>query len=309
MKYLETFVENLIVGISERDIPKQLDVVLEGGAMNGAYQIGAMCYLKMLEKQNKTKVMRISGVSCGALIAVFYLTLGIENIEEYYNSLTNNLLSSGNFACLKTCIDDFLKNIDDKTVESLSNRLFISYVDLNTQERVVISEYKTKKELGDILLKTAYLPGFIDGKITTPDNCMDGGFPFIFPNDIDKRQEPNYRTLYLKLSSLNILKDVISTKGELNIARRAVEGIQKTHDLFKYKRSNDIASIVEDWTKTEILKNTVLNLIWWIVIYATHYIIVFYGLIPESVKEHKSTKRVKNILFEVWNDYICRIIN
>jgi hypothetical protein len=308
MKYLETFVENLIIGISERDIPRQLDVVLEGGAMNGAYQIGAMCYLKSLEKVNKTKVMRISGVSCGALIGALYLTVGFENVEEYYNNLTNSLLSSGNFACLKKCIDDFISKLSDDTVKGLTNRLFISYIDLNTQERIVKSEYNSKEELGEILLKTAYLPGFIDGKLTTTDKCIDGGFPYIFPNDIDKRQEPNYRTLYLKLSSFNILKDAISTKGELNIARRAVEGIQKTHDLFKQRCSNEIASIVEDWTKIEILKHTVLNLSWWIVIYLTHFIVLAYGYVPESIKEHIITLRIKNILFEVWNDYICRML-
>ena len=37
-----------------------------------------------------------------------------------------------------------------------------------------------KQELADILVKSSFLPGFIDGRMTTADNCIDGGVPYIF---------------------------------------------------------------------------------------------------------------------------------
>lgn len=308
MKYLETFVENLVTGINETEIPRQVDIVLEGGAMNAAYHIGSLCYLKTLEKANKIIVKRISGVSCGALISIFYLTNSLDNVEDYYNKLSNCLTSTGNFSCLKETIDAFLKDIADETIKNFSNRLFISYVDLNTQKRVVVSEFNNKEELAEILFKSSFIPGIIDGRITTNDKCIDGGFPYIFPNDIDKRSNPTYKTLYLRLTSLEILKDIISTKGELNISRRAIDGIQKTHDLFKWKTSNNIASFVEDWTTFEIVKHSAMNVSWWILVYFIHYVVVIYEKIPESIKEYNTTKRVVNIVIDTWNDYISRLV-
>lgn len=308
MKYLETFVDNLVIGLDETTIPREIDIVLEGGALNAAYHIGSLCYLKKLEQENKIKIKRLSGVSCGALISVFYLTIGFENVEAYYNKLSNCLTNTGNFSCLKETIDSFLTSISDEQISKLNNRLFISYVDLNTQKRIVVSEFNTKEELADTLFKSSFIPGLIDGRIKTNDNCIDGGFPYIFPNDINKRNNPNYKTLYLKLTSLEILKDIVSTKGEVNIARRAVEGIQKTHDLFKYKTSNNIASFVEDWSTVEIIKHSTLNISWWVLVFVIHYVVVIYDLIPENIKKHNTTKRITNIIIDLWNDYLSRLI-
>lgn len=307
---MEPFVDALITNISNRDIPEKLDVVLEGGAMNGSYQAGSLCYLRALEKAGKTKIMRISGVSCGALVGAVFLALDLNSFEEFYKKLTDSLLSVGNFSSLQATVDDFIAKIDDAKATSLSNRLYISYVDVSTQKRVVISHYDNKKMLGNVLLKTAFLPGFIDGRMMTNDKCIDGGVPYLFPNDIEKRTDYNYKTLYIKLSSLSLLKDAISTKGELNMARRAIEGIQKTHDLFKQRKSNELASIVEDWSRIDVIKFTVISIIWWLVSYSVYFLSwVYDDIIPLSIKEHKASMRAKGLCSEIWSDYICRLIN
>lgn len=310
MKYMEPFVEALVANVSDRDVPRKLDVVLEGGALNGAYQAGALCYLRALEKANKTQIARISGVSCGALVGAVFMTLDLDSLEAFYTRLADSLLSTGDFSTLRACVDEFTGKIDDATVASLTGRLFISYVDLNTQKRVVVSEYKSKTELADVLVKSAFLPGFIDGRMTTDDKCIDGGVPYIFPNDVEKRSTTEYRTLYLKLSSLSMLKDAISTKGEVNMARRAIEGIQRTHDMFKQRRGNEIASIVEDWTRVDVIKFSVISLVWWLVSYSVYVLTWFYeDCVPQSVKDHKATLRAKSLCSEMWSDYICRMLN
>lgn len=310
MKYMEPFVDALITNVGERDVPSKLDVVLEGGALNGAYQAGALCYLRALEKAGKTRIMRISGVSCGALVGAVFLALDLDSLEEFYGRLTNSLLSAGTFSSLQSCVSDFTSRVDDAKIRALSGRLFISYVDLDTQKRVVVSEYKSKSELADVLVKTAFLPGFIDGRMTTTDKCIDGGVPYLFPNDAAKRCDSGYKTLYLKLTSITMLKDAISTKGELNMARRAIEGIQKTHDLLKQRRANDIASLVEDWSCYDVIKFTVMSLVWWLVSYSVYLLTWLYDdYVPASVKQHKAALRVKSMCGEVWSDYVCRLLN
>lgn len=310
MKYMEQFVEALVTNVSEREVPREIDVVLEGGAMNGAYQAGALCYLRELEKAGKTIIKRLSGVSCGALVGAVFLTLDLDSLEEFYKKLADSLLSVGNFSSLQTCVDEFMSRIDDKKVADLTGRLYISYVDLETQKRVIVSEYKNKAELGSVLVKTAFLPGFIDGRMMTQDKCIDGGVPYLFPNDAEKRGNPDYKTLYLKLTSLSMLKGAVSTRGELNMARRALEGIQKTHDLFKQRTANEFASIVEDWSHIDVIKFSVISLVWWLISYSVYVLTWIYDVyVPSTVKEHKAVLRAKNLCGEMWSDYICRLIN
>ena len=54
------------------------------------------------------------------------------------------------------------------------------------------------------------------------------------------------------------------------MARRAIEGIQKTHDLLKQRKANEIASIVEDWSRIDVIKFTLMSLVWWLVSYSKY---------------------------------------
>lgn len=308
MKYLEPFVDALVTNILNDEVPEKLDIVLEGSGMNGGYEIGSLCYLKALEKSKKTKIMRISGVSCGALIGAVFLTLDLDVLEEFYIKMINTILSFGNFCTLEKYINEFVNKLDDEKLKLLNKRLYISYVDLNTLKRVVVSNYKSKEYLKDILIKTAFIPGLIDGSLTK-ERCIDGGIPYIFPNDIEKRQTGNYKTLYIRITSLKMLKNAICTKGEFNSARRSIDGIQYTHDLFKQKKSNEFASIVENWTKYEIIQYTFMSIVWWFITYLTFLIHWIYNdIIPLNIKEHKITLRMKGMAQEIWLNYLDRLI-
>ena len=50
----------------------KIDLVLESGAFNGSYLVGALFFLKEMEKKKYIYVDRISGCSIGALIGFLY---------------------------------------------------------------------------------------------------------------------------------------------------------------------------------------------------------------------------------------------
>ena len=50
-----------------------LDLVLEGGCMNGAYEIGGLMLIKELERLKYFKIKRISGASVGGYAGFLYL--------------------------------------------------------------------------------------------------------------------------------------------------------------------------------------------------------------------------------------------
>ena len=61
-----------------------LDLVLEGGCMNGAYEIGGLMLIKELEKLEYFKIKRISGASVGGYAGFLYLIDKLDiYIEEY----------------------------------------------------------------------------------------------------------------------------------------------------------------------------------------------------------------------------------
>jgi predicted acylesterase/phospholipase RssA len=309
MKYLEPFVTALIDNLNKSKIPKQLDVVLEGGALNGAYEAGVMCYLRELEKMKVCEVKRISGVSCGALIATMYLTSTLDSLDHFYSLLTRNLLSSGKFDELPAFLDEALSALTDEKVKALSGRLYITYVDMKTHSRVVVSEFDSKESLKEVLRKSAYIPYIMDGNVTTDDCCIDGGTPYIFPFDVDKRKDNSYRTLYIKLASWRLMKEALSTKSNYNVARRATEGIQRIHDLLCEGKSNELASFVEDWTLKEFSITSLSRVVWYVFIIVVRVLMNIADYMPEQVLQSPFYRRFVGICGELWSDYGHRLVS
>ena len=48
---LESCIENLVKNLPKTDKSQNIDLVLEGGAFNGSYQIGSLMFLKEMEKR------------------------------------------------------------------------------------------------------------------------------------------------------------------------------------------------------------------------------------------------------------------
>jgi len=309
MKYLEPFVNAFIEGLDVSDIPKKLDIVLEGGALNGAYEAGVLCYIKELEKRKMLSVEKISGVSCGALIAMLYLTSQLESLEDFYAQLSNSLLESGNFSNLEGLIDKAVSNVSDEMLVALKHRLFITYVNLTDQSRCIQSEFTSKKELAECLKKSSYLPYFIDGNTTTNDLCIDGGTPYLFPFDKEKRSNHSYRTLYVKLTSFRLLKEALSVKAEVNVATRAVEGIQKIHNLLKHHERNDLVSFVEEWGTRDYIMSATTRIVWYIISYLFRIIIEIINRLPTEVKDSTPIIRASHLIKELWRDYGHRVLN
>lgn len=309
MKYLEPFVNALLEGLSTCELPKKLDIVLEGGALNGAYEAGVLCYLKELEKRKMLIVERISGVSCGALIGMLYLTSQLESLEQFYLQLSSSFLEAGNFANLESLIDKAVENVSDSMLSKLNNKLFITYVNLKDHSRCVKSNFADRKDLADCLKKSSYLPYFIDGNSTTNDMCIDGGTPYLFPFDNEKRKNHLYRTLYVKLTSFRLLKEALSVKAEANVAARAVDGIQKTHNLLKHREKNDLVSFVEDWNTSDYLISASTRVIWYILSYIVTLLIAVANRLPEDIKRSTPVLRATQLVKEIWKDYAHRILN
>lgn len=315
MTYLEPYIEALFKSLIKGDVPDEIDLILEGGSFNCSYHIGILTYLRYLEEKNITKIRRISGVSGGALIGFMYLINNLNKIDRFYNDLTKCFSENGNLKKVFELLDECLEDMKDKDgnydLKKINKKLYISYIDIKTCKRVVISEFNSIEELKNALLNSSHLPFIINGKMISTTNGFDGGLPYIFPINNNKMFDvinKTHKTLYINLTSFDKIKGTLSTVETIDGANRAVEGIQQLQNLFKTKKNNKIASYVEDWNYYDYSIQSFKYLFWWIIVIIIEVFDIIIKNIPSSIKENGIIKRLKYILYELWIDYGNRII-
>ena len=84
------YIENLILNYKIPETPIKLDIVIEGGALNGYYALGCLKLIKGLEKKGYFKVERFSGASVGSLLGSLYLLNKLEIFTDLYEELKKN---------------------------------------------------------------------------------------------------------------------------------------------------------------------------------------------------------------------------
>ena len=83
-------VDGLLKNLKNKDINYKLDLVLEGGCMNGAYEVGGLLLLKKLEEQQDISINRISGASVGAFVGLLYAANKLEYYTKHYKEWRDN---------------------------------------------------------------------------------------------------------------------------------------------------------------------------------------------------------------------------
>ena len=80
-EYVIKLIDNLPDNIKNTKKPLQIDLVLDGGIFNGSYLVGALYFLKEMERRNYIKIDRISGCSIGSIVAFLYYIDGLDLID------------------------------------------------------------------------------------------------------------------------------------------------------------------------------------------------------------------------------------
>ena len=71
---IKLYINTLIDNLNREKIPKNIDLILDGGAFNGGYQLGIIIYLKELENMKILNIDKISGCSVGAIMGAMYVS-------------------------------------------------------------------------------------------------------------------------------------------------------------------------------------------------------------------------------------------
>lgn len=299
---LDNLIENYIKGSDYKNIPKKIDVVIEGGLFNGGYGLGVMLYIKKLEKMKKLKVRRISGTSVGALIGVAYFLDKFHLFNDVANKLIYNFKKKNNFFKLREMLFDVCNNrMKPDDYKLLQNKFYLTYFDSNKKKQIIKNKYKSNEDLIRQILKSTYIPFLMDENLSYKGS-IDGCFPYIF-----KKRE-NIKILYVTLTSFKYIKGIISIKNEQNDYTRVVYGILDIHNFLNNNsnKASDFCSYVNYWS---IIDYIVVRFKESGIVLVLTILDVIINTIPNDIKYHKYYIWLKHIIFNLFYDIFIRIIN
>jgi hypothetical protein len=242
-EYISKLMENLPESITKRETPIKIDLILGGGAFNGSYILGALYFLKELERKNYIIIKRISTCSISSILALLYLTDNLEKVNELYFSIIQDFRCKGNLSKLFEFKELLKKYITDEseTCKLISKKLFICYNNISSGKKHVINKYKNFDVLFDTITRSCFVPFIIDFHPCYKDKYIDGIIPYFFKSKKNKR-------IYLDVYTLDKLVYAINIKNEQNNYHRLFEGILDIHKFFIKECNTTMCSDLDHWS-------------------------------------------------------------
>ena len=244
-------IKKLVDNIPIPNVPIQVDLVLEGGAFNGSYELGALLVLRELEKRGIIQIDRISGASVGAILSILYKCDKLDKYINYYSDVRENWKTKLSLNCVKKFVKENIKKYvtPDLFKQIQNGKVYITYYDTTNNQQIVKSEYTDVKDLTETVLRSINIPYIMfdtdESGSYIEDNFIDGAQPYIFHN----RESANIKKiLYLSINHYGKIKNTISTKNENTPNGRILEGILECYNFFLNGRSNGLCSYVNNWS-------------------------------------------------------------
>lgn len=241
---IDTFPENQFQGE-----PSHIHLILDGGAFNGSYLIGALLFLKEMEKRNYICVDKISGCSVGSAIGLLYFLDKLDLCYLLNGISVNSIRTTGKLEFIKdfkTYILDSYQSekeeINEKILNAVQNRLYISFHDLS---RLVTKQYQntyqSADELFETIIKSCFVPYLIDNQLCYQNRFVDGITPYFFPFSSDKK------ILYLNLCSSDKICYMFHIKNETTDYHRILTGLIEMHTFLLKGFRTPMCSYMNHW--------------------------------------------------------------
>ena len=292
-EYVIKLIENLPDDIKNVNEPIKMDLVLDGGIFNGSYHVGALYFLKEMEKRKYFKIERISGCSVGSIVGFLYFIDSLDLMPKLYDLLNKEFRQTYNLNLLKELKKHLSERIPSDICERINGRLYITYNNIKKGTKPVKSVYKDADDIINTIIKSSYIPYLIDGNILYENKSVDGITPFIF-------KEREKKILYLDLFGSDKLGNLLNVKNEKSNYHRILSGLLDIHSFFIKKSNTPMCSYVNDWSYSNICFNHIKTIIERICIYLIHVLIFIKINISAQFKETVLYKILSKISYDVF---------
>ena len=293
-EYVSKLIENLPDNIKNVKSPQIIDLVLDGGIFNGSYLIGALYFLKEMEKQNYIKINRISGCSIGSIAAFLYFIDSLDLMSQLYIIANKEFKESHKLKTLKEIKQYLIKHIPNDICHKVNDKFFITYYNIKKGEKKIKSKFKDVDEIIDTIIKSCFIPYLIDGNILYQSKYIDGINPFVF------NKESNIKILYLDLFGYDKIGNLLNIKNEKTNYHRILSGMLDIHNFFIKQSNTSMCSYVNEWNYTNLCFNYFKFIIEKILVYFTYILIYFENKMPIDFKSSVISKIAIKIIQDVF---------
>lgn len=294
--YVIKLIENLPNEIKNVKEPLIIDLVLDGGIFNGSYLVGALYFLKEMEKRNYIKIDRISGCSVGSIVGFLYFIDNLDIMSKLYDLVFTNFRQSYNLKVIKEMKNLLGDSIPDNILKKVNNKIYITYNNIKKGTKKVKSVYKDVDDIIITIIKSSYIPFLIDGNILYENKYIDGINPYIF----DK--EPTKKILYLDLFGYDKIGNLLNVKNEKSNYHRILSGLLDIHSFFIKQTNTQMCSYVNDWNIVNYTFKNIKLLIEKILIYLTYLIILIKDKLPNDLDSNNNVfvRIVSKIIHDIF---------
>ena len=305
-KLLNLYVNTLVKNVDTEKIPKEMDLIFDGGVFNGFIGYGFSMYLNELEKQKKTKIVRVSGCSIGSLLALLYIVNSNKNINidvnKIFKNITNEFKKNFNFSENEKQIKNIVYSIfEDDDLTILKDRLYICYYDMENVEKKVIHNFKNRNHLIDCIMKSSHIPFISSEDFKYKNKYIDGMIPYIFRDN----ERPS---LHVMLITLKNISRIFFNSNEVNANSRIISGVADADEFFTCGKSN-MCSYVKKWNNNRYLFIRGRELCCFILIWFIEIFIIVTKYIPNFITQTTIFSGLKHIFNETYKDIMFKLVN
>jgi hypothetical protein len=293
-EYVIKLIENLPDDLKNSKTPLRLDLVLDGGIFNGSYLVGALCFLKEMERRNYIIIERISGCSIGSVVAFLYFIDALDSMPQLYDVVKNEFKEKYKLPTIKEIKQHLQNKIPDNICEKINGKLYICYNNIKKGRKTIKSQYKNVDEIMNTIIKSCFIPYLIDGEILYEEKYIDGINPYIFP------EEPNKKILFLDLFGYDKIGNLLNVKNEKTNYHRILSGLLDIHNFYIKQSNTQMCSYVNDWSFVNIGFNYIKMLIEKLFIYITYFLIYVKNKIPSTFETTVLYKILSKITHEIF---------
>jgi len=311
---LKLYIHALIENLDKEKLPQNIDLIIDSGGFNGNFQLGILLYLKELEALNLVNIDRISGCSSGALLGVLYLTSTMDkNISELcFEKISKSFRETLSLTEMKPIIIDTI-NTYVTDIESLNDKLYITYYDISNTKQVVVSKFNSKEELSEIIIRSSYIPYLSGDSLQYKNQYMDGITPYIF-----KKSEK--KTLFISSITCKKLKNIIVIKNEKNIWPKLLSGIVNINNFFTssyttgyiynffFESDQYMCSYINNWKICDFTFFKLREVVVLTIIYLIKAYIDISKHFPDYIKSNKYKTILHNISISLYNNIFSYVI-
>jgi hypothetical protein len=299
---MRKYINALILNVDRNRLPREIDLVFSGGALNGLFGIGVLYYIKALEEQGFTKVKRVSGCSIGSLLAVWYITNCVEDPDVWFTDIIRMFKKKQNNTAYNEKVVKIVYNlfIDDESVKTLNDCLFISFYDMKKGKQKTVSNFKGRDHLIECLISSSYLPRITDGSLRYKERYIDGITPHIFKDSVRE-------VLVVELMSIKKLIKSFSFKKETNTYFRLLAGVADASQFF-VDGSSDMCKYYKDWSYLDYGSYRGKELLIYILVYLVEVIYNFRHYIPTQITDTTMYHGILKVFNNIYNDLLFHII-